>query len=358
MDDYLFTYEVEVANISCDSNKDDNSENEVDDDMGYDPSDVEFTEWLGLKFFNYKMMDHYTKKALWIYWIRGDDEVELKDEEFSDNEDYVAEVFRIDTNIFNFETPMCKTFKEFSYLLQINPDLLTTDIEGFKTYEEFKDDWIYEWNKDVPWVDEKLWTHTGVWTKPTPNDVNCNGGNLPGAYIVGNSLHYQDYKWYDALIDCELKEQALRNKAIMEGSIRSRMIGYEKETMIKDKELCEAHELSVCNMRRFKMIKYSFRQDEEYVAIKEDEYNNLEKTNNDACRAYQEIFRMMDEEWMSLLSMHFKNIIVNSRYQYGVSCGYGYGVSTSCTVLGPRERNIDEYWWRIYKSEDLEVLES
>ncbi|GJV36232.1 hypothetical protein Tco_1408709 [Tanacetum coccineum] len=25
---------------------------------------------------------------------------------------------------------------------------------------------------------------------------------------------------------------------------------------------------------------------------------------------------------------------------------------------GPRERNIDEYWWRIYKSRDLEVLES
>ncbi|GKC07829.1 hypothetical protein Tco_0999439, partial [Tanacetum coccineum] len=27
--------------------------------------------------------------------------------------------------------------------------------------------------------------------------------------------------------------------------------------------------------------------------------------------------------------------------------GNGYGVSTSCTVLGPRERNIDEYCWRI-----------
>ncbi|GKA36503.1 hypothetical protein Tco_0722994 [Tanacetum coccineum] len=24
----------------------------------------------------------------------------------------------------------------------------------------------------------------------------------------------------------------------------------------------------------------------------------------------------------------------------------------------PRERNIDEYWWRIYKSGDLKVLES
>ncbi|GJT42593.1 hypothetical protein Tco_0951308 [Tanacetum coccineum] len=27
-------------------------------------------------------------------------------------------------------------------------------------------------------------------------------------------------------------------------------------------------------------------------------------------------------------------------------------------ATGPREANIDEYWWRIYKSRNLEVLES
>ncbi|GJR69180.1 hypothetical protein Tco_0015245 [Tanacetum coccineum] len=199
MDDDLFTYEVEVANIPCDSKMDDDSEHEADDDMGYDPSDVAFTEWLGSKNFNYKTMDHYTMKALWIYWIRGDDEA----------------------------------FKEFNYLLQIDPDLLTKDIEGFKTYEDYKDDWIYEWNKDVPWVDEKPWTNVGVWTKPTPvkhtckpfnyktrcsewptcswmDDGYCNGGNLLGTYIIGNQLHYQDYEWYEALEDSKLKSEALR----------------------------------------------------------------------------------------------------------------------------------------------------
>ncbi|GKB34583.1 hypothetical protein Tco_0879525, partial [Tanacetum coccineum] len=100
------------------------SDHEADDGMGYDPSDVVFTEWLGSKIFNYKTIDHYTMKALGIYWIRGDDEVELTDEESFDNMDEVAEVFRIDTNI--FETPMCKAFKEFNYLLQIDPDLLRT----------------------------------------------------------------------------------------------------------------------------------------------------------------------------------------------------------------------------------------
>ncbi|GKE76083.1 hypothetical protein Tco_1542203 [Tanacetum coccineum] len=70
---------------------------------------------------------------------------------------------------------------------------------------------------------------------------------------------------------------------------------YENETHDERQELCQTNELPVCNMRRFKMIKYSFGLDEEYVAVKEDEYEDLEKTSNDACRAYKEIFRMMDE---------------------------------------------------------------
>nr|GEV73852.1 hypothetical protein [Tanacetum cinerariifolium] len=283
MDDALFTYEVKVANIPRDSNKDDDSKQrmaqEADDDTGYDPSDFAFTEWLGSKNFNYNTMDHYTKKALWIRWIRGDDKVELTDEEFSNNEDEVAKVFRIDTNIF-IKTPMCKAFKKFNYLFHIDPDLLTKDIEGLKTYEEYKDDWIYKWNRD---------------------------------------LHYQDYEWYEALMDSELKKQALKNKAIMEGLISDDEssndgwrrweihkityhdhdeIGYENETHDERQELCEAHKLPVCNIRKFKMIKYSFKHDEEYVVVKEEEYNDLARTSDDVCRAYQEIFRMMDEGWM------------------------------------------------------------
>ncbi|GJZ85214.1 hypothetical protein Tco_0650553 [Tanacetum coccineum] len=214
MDDDLFTYEVKIDNIPCDSKMDNDSEQEADDDIAYDPSD-----------------------------IRGDDEVEPTEEESSDNDDEIAEVFRIDTNIFYYETPFCSAFNEFNYLLKVDPDLLTKDIIGFKTYEDYKDDWIYEWNKDVPWVDEKPWTDVGIWTKPTPvkhtckpfnyktgcsewptcgwkGEGYCNGGSLPEAYIIGNQLYYQDYEWYKALEDCKLKDEALRNKAIMEGSIK------------------------------------------------------------------------------------------------------------------------------------------
>ncbi|GJT63102.1 hypothetical protein Tco_1006635 [Tanacetum coccineum] len=150
--------------LTCDTSL---KSHEVDDDMGYDPSDVAFTKWLGSKIFNYKTIDHYTMKALWIYWIRGDDEAELTDEESSDDEDEVA----------------------------------------------------------------------------------------------------KDYEWYEALKDSELKEEALRNKAIMEGLIE------EDDDDEKEKSYVR------------------------FMNFKEDEYNDLIRANKDACRAYQEIFRMMDEGW-------------------------------------------------------------
>ncbi|GJS08604.1 hypothetical protein Tco_0365400 [Tanacetum coccineum] len=276
MDEDLFTYEVEIpelTNIPCDLNKDDDLGQPMthgsDDDKEYDPSD----------------------RALWDYWTRGNDEVELTDEETSDSDDEneVAKIFRIETN-------------------------------GFKTYDEYKDDWIYEWNNDVPWVDEKSWTDDGAWKEPTPvehyckpfnykcgcsewptcswkNDGYCNGGNLPGAYIVGNSLE-----------DGELKGEALRNKAIMDGIIddddelsnegwrnwddyddanRDRE-EREHENEHEDKELCDdaTQELPVCRIKRYMMIKYSFGDDEKYAAIKEDEYDDLTSTSEGACRAY------------------------------------------------------------------------
>ncbi|GJW69382.1 retrovirus-related pol polyprotein from transposon TNT 1-94 [Tanacetum coccineum] len=159
------------------------------------------------------------------------------------------------------------------------------------------------------------------------NDGYCNGGNLPGTFIIENQLHYQDYEWYEALEDSELKDEALRNKAIMEGFIKDdddesnyeQMRRWDIYTNYDDtyktnhddnerEELCEVHEPPVCTIQRFEMIKYSFGQGEEYVAIKEDEYDDLAGTSNNACR--------------------------------------------------PREGNIDEYWWRIYESGNLEVLES
>ncbi|GJW28148.1 hypothetical protein Tco_0045023 [Tanacetum coccineum] len=184
----------------------------------WDPTNPKFENWLALMFVNYKTMDIFTKGALWDYWKMESDEIEPTYDESSDleetdhdDEQEIGEIFRIEMNLFNYETP---------------------------------------WR----------------------NDGFCNGGNFPGAYIIGNSLHYQDYEWYEALEDSELKEDALRNKAIMEGLIND---NNDDESLTNER-----------NDGTYKMIKYSFEQDEEYVAVKEDEYNDLARANEDVCRAY------------------------------------------------------------------------
>ncbi|GJT55936.1 hypothetical protein Tco_0990990 [Tanacetum coccineum] len=145
--------------------------------------------------------------------------------------------------------------------------------------------------------------------------------NFLGAYHIGNSLHYQDLEWYEALEDSELKDEALRNKAIMEDLIsddessndcwkrwKSHEIyyhnyderEYENETHKEGHELCgiKTRKVSVCQIKRYKMIKYSVKDEEECVVVKEDEYDDLIITSEEVCRAYQEIFQIMDEGWM------------------------------------------------------------
>ncbi|GJV65562.1 retrovirus-related pol polyprotein from transposon TNT 1-94 [Tanacetum coccineum] len=192
MDDDLFTCEVEIsrlANIPCDLNEEDDLEQQMthgsSDDMEYDP-------------FN----------------ARGDDKVELTDKESSDSddEDEVTKIFKIDTNVFDFETPICRAFKD-----------------GYE-----------------------------------------------------NAIYYHEER--------------------------------ENEEEHGNDERCELfdnphQEASVYNIKRFEMIKYSFGEDEEYVAIKEYEYDDLTYTNEDACRTYQEIFHRMDEGWMDLAGKEVAKVV-------------------------------------------------
>ncbi|GKA34882.1 hypothetical protein Tco_0721311 [Tanacetum coccineum] len=111
-------------------------------------------------------MDHYTKKALIdLLELGGDDvKVELIDERIFDNEEM-------------------KSLKKLGKIQELSG--------------KYKDDWIYEWNENMPWVHEKPWTDTGVWTEPAP--VGCYS---------------------------KLKVEALRNKAIIE-EVTNRMRMYE-----------------------------------------------------------------------------------------------------------------------------------
>ncbi|GJW66369.1 hypothetical protein Tco_0120793 [Tanacetum coccineum] len=228
------------------------------------------------------------------------------------NKDETAKKFKIETDVFYYETPLCMAFNEFNYLLKVDPDLLTKDIMGFKPYEDYKNDWIYEWNENVPWVYDKTWFDNEIWKEPKPVKNTCKLFK----YKTGCSK-WPTYSWREY---GELKDEALRNKAIMECLIsddessndcwkrwKSHEINYHKynegeyenETHNKGHELCgiKTREVPVCKTKRYKMIKYSFNDEEGYVVVKEDEYDDLPIISNEACRAYQEIFQTMDEGW-------------------------------------------------------------
>ncbi|GKD55313.1 hypothetical protein Tco_1288700 [Tanacetum coccineum] len=126
---------------------------------------------------------------------------------------------------------------------------------------------------------------------------------------VGCMTYFQDHKWYDELSDGKLKEEALMHKARFEeswGGCNSQsneilcMVekNYEaNNTGNTQDNKKEHHDPSICNIRIFEMMKYSFDADDEYVAIKEREHSDHSRTNVDACQAYQELFRIMDEGW-------------------------------------------------------------
>ncbi|GJX68919.1 hypothetical protein Tco_0304646 [Tanacetum coccineum] len=61
---------------------------------------------VGLVIANHMMMDPFTKKVLWDFWIKSDDQEGVVDEGFSDveeanndDEQETAEIFRIETNL-------------------------------------------------------------------------------------------------------------------------------------------------------------------------------------------------------------------------------------------------------------------
>ncbi|GJZ75730.1 hypothetical protein Tco_0640195 [Tanacetum coccineum] len=103
----------------------------------------------------------------------------------------------------------------------------------------------------------------------------------------------QDYEWYEGLEDSELKDEVLRNKAIMEGFINE---GGDESRYEQERRWNNITKLLI--ILRYMMIKYSFNNDEEYVAVKEDKYDDPTITREEACQAYQEIFWIMDEGWM------------------------------------------------------------
>ncbi|GJX70913.1 hypothetical protein Tco_0308084 [Tanacetum coccineum] len=151
-----------------------------------------------------------------------------EEEEDSNETDNSPKIFMIERNLFDFETPLCKTFNEFNYLLKIDIDIFTYDIQNFKAYYEYKQEGTDEsWSENkVPYqlcdhICEPYLFKNGNAKWPTcTSDIDgfCNGGELPGMVRVGSMTYFQDHIWYNELADGKLKEETLALKTKIEGS--------------------------------------------------------------------------------------------------------------------------------------------
>ncbi|GJS59872.1 hypothetical protein Tco_0654656 [Tanacetum coccineum] len=207
----------------------------------------------------------------------------LSDLEEANNEDEhkITEIFRIEINLFDYETPFLKD-------------------ESLKQKAIYEKSWgnatqsvvnFYPWLKrsfgNFHEIDYELLVKLKeCWWKI--NDHECSlftnwRDHIRGPYANVNTTyhHYLDSRNGRAGNDSNVQEEEEQH----------------------NKGQCDlfdnlAQESPVCKVRRFDMFKYSFGQEEEYVAAKEYEYDDLTRTNKDTCHAYQEIFYNMDEGWL------------------------------------------------------------
>nr|GEW43675.1 hypothetical protein [Tanacetum cinerariifolium] len=136
--------------------------------------------------------DNMVEKFILKYLHLSDhkEEEETEEDDNPNKTDDVPKIFKIEGNLFDFETPLCKVYCKFNFLLKIDIDLFTYDTQKFKTYDEYK---------------QEL------------NDDKAKG-ELPGIVRVGSMTYFQDHRWYDKLADGKLKDKTLALKAKIKGS--------------------------------------------------------------------------------------------------------------------------------------------
>ncbi|GJR59100.1 hypothetical protein Tco_1501262 [Tanacetum coccineum] len=233
-----------------------------------------------------------------IYQLSDDNE-EIEAEEDDDPND-ITDIFKIEGNLFDYETPLCKAFHDFNYLLKIDKDLFTFDIQGIGTYEEHELNNLMIRDLEEPWSDNGVpyQLSDGKLKEETlmhKEKVEESWGNAtPGvmkfcAWLINSfgNFYELDYNVLVKLQECWWKINA------HEVAPFTRLESYEIMTQATLKE--RKDDPTLFKIRRFEMMKYSFNADKEYIAIKEFEYLNHSKDNLDA---YRELLRVIDEGWV------------------------------------------------------------
>ncbi|GJY00103.1 hypothetical protein Tco_0357121 [Tanacetum coccineum] len=235
--------------------------------------------------------------------LAGAAKEETEDVDNPNKTDNVLKIFKIEGNLFDFETPLCEAFYEFSYLLKIDTDLFTYDIQNFKTYDEYEQELNNDKAKgtEEPWYDKladgRLKDETlalkakieGSWGDATPR-VN--------AHEIAPFTRMENFRRgpYANMKTEWASDHYLDVNRIFGRDYEASNVGDTQENQgHKEHKGNPNLEPSNCKIKRFEMMKYSFDDDEEYITIKESEYLNHLK---DSLDAYRELLRLIDKGWV------------------------------------------------------------
>ncbi|GJV62673.1 hypothetical protein Tco_1473501 [Tanacetum coccineum] len=154
--------------------------------------------------------ENLVEKFIQKFYQLLDDNEEIKAKE-DDDPDNIIDIFKIEGNLFDYETSLCKALNDFNYLLKIDKDLFTFDIQGIGTYEEYELNNPVTKDLEEPWSDNgvqyQLCGHicepyhfkNGITKWPTcSSDIDgfCYDGELHGMVRVGSMTYFQDHKCF------------------------------------------------------------------------------------------------------------------------------------------------------------------
>ncbi|GJS17503.1 hypothetical protein Tco_0411975 [Tanacetum coccineum] len=260
--------------------------------------------------------EYLVEKFIQKFYLLSNDNEEREAGE-DDNPDDITDIFKIEGNLFDYETPLCEAFNDFNYLLKINTDMFTFDIQGIRTYEEYELNNTITRDLEEPWseyrVPYQLCDHlcepyhfkNGITKWPMCSsdfDGFCNDEELPGmvqwkinAHEVAPFTHLETYG-QRPYANLNTEKAYLDTNRIFDKNYDTSNAGNTIDNQWNEERRDDpTHEPSVCKIRRFEMMKYLFNADEEYIAIKESEYLNHSKDNLDA---YRELLCIIDEGWV------------------------------------------------------------
>ncbi|GKA90002.1 hypothetical protein Tco_0811814 [Tanacetum coccineum] len=159
--------------------------------------DITLKKWLDLKFGDHRKVDKEVMESVVSTWL-----IRSYKKQF---EEYMNIKRQLEVNGIDTDIECDPTNVEFA-------TWLASKFSNHVTMDWYAKNalWIYliqEKRRDDEWPTCK-WREKG----------HCDGGDLPGMIQIGDMTYFHDYEWYKGLEDGQLKEEALKQKVVSEGS--------------------------------------------------------------------------------------------------------------------------------------------